>query len=171
VWYFAEHRRVFLHLHNVLNFDFSLQGKRLRKVCDSLEWRSQGRVLRSAGYNLQLAGETPQVHEPQDERISLDEGEFENMGQIGRFCNKARSSFSVDRGVACAMRKCGSANSVRSSQLTAKEHDPTSMRYMYGFMDHSATNCININLNYSLWFKEMFCILFRRSQSQLPSRG
>lgn len=34
---------------------------------------------------LQLAGETPQVHEPQKERISLDEVEFENMGQISVF--------------------------------------------------------------------------------------
>jgi hypothetical protein len=38
------------------------------------------------------------------------------------------------------------------------------MRYMYGFMDHSATNCINTNLNYSLLFKEMLCI-FVSSQS------
>jgi hypothetical protein len=31
------------------------------------------------------------------------------------------------------------------------------MRYMYEFMDHSATNYIHINLK-SLWFKEMFHI-------------
>lgn len=44
----------------------------------------------------------------------------------------------------------------RASQLTAKERDPTSMRYMYRFMDTSATNNISINATYSLWFKDMF---------------
>lgn len=69
------------------------------------------------------------------------------------------------------MRKCGSANFVRVFQLTAKEHDPTSMRYVYEFMDRSATNYIHINLNYPSGSKRCFIFLLRRSQSQLPSRG